>query len=172
MEETLKGKRILIVDDEVDVLDTLKDLLDMCTIYTAPNFETARKFLEKETFDAAILDIMGVQGYDLLALTKEKNIPSLMLTAHALSSDNLLKSLKKGAYAYIPKDQMVDIATYLAEIIQARKKGIRKPKKWLEKLSPLFDKKFGPDWKAEHKEFWAEFDRIPPVTKEETEDML
>lgn len=172
MQDTLKGKRILIVDDEVDILETLKDLLDMCTIYTAPNFETARKFLEKETFDAAILDIMGVQGYDLLALAKEKNIPSLMLTAHALSPDNLVKSLKKGAQSYVPKDQMADIATYLTEIIQAPKKGIRKPKKWLERLSPFFDKKFGPDWKAEHKEFWADYERMKPVTKEEAEDML
>jgi DNA-binding response OmpR family regulator len=75
VEETLKGKRILIVDDEVDILDTLKDLLDMCTIYTAPNFETARKFLEKETFDAAILDIMGVLAMICLRSPKKKTSP-------------------------------------------------------------------------------------------------
>jgi DNA-binding NtrC family response regulator len=172
MEEILAGKRILVVDDEPDILDTLKELLDMCIIDTAPNFETAKKFLKQGSYDAAILDIMGVKGYDLLELTKEKNIPSLMLTAHALSPDNLVKSLKKGAQSYVPKDRMVDIGTYLAEIIQAPQKGIRKPKKWLERLSPFFDKKFGPDWKAEHKEFWADYDRMKPVSKEEAEDML
>jgi DNA-binding NtrC family response regulator len=172
MEEILKDKRILIVDDEPDVLDTLKELLDMCIVDTAPTFETAQKFLKRGSYDAAILDIMGVKGYDLLELTREKNIPSLMLTAHALSPDSLVKSLKKGAHSYVPKDQMADIATYLAEIIDARKKGIRKPKKWLERLSPFFEKKFGPDWKAEHKEFWADYDRMKPVTKEEAGKML
>jgi DNA-binding NtrC family response regulator len=172
MDEILGGKRILVVDDEPDILDTLKELLDMCLIDTAPNFETAQKFLKRGSYDAAILDIMGVKGYDLLELAKEKNIPSLMLTAHALSPDNLVKSLKKGAQSYIPKDQMADIATYLAEIIQARKKGIRKPRKWLERLAPFFEKKFGPEWKAEHKEFWAEYDRVKPITKKEVEDML
>ena len=97
MEEILKGKRILIVDDEPDILETLKDLLDMCIIDTAPNFETARKFLKKTSYDAAILDIMGVKGYDILELTKEKGIPALMLTAHALSADNLVRSIKGGA---------------------------------------------------------------------------
>lgn len=172
MEQLLKGKRVLIVDDEPDILDTLKDLLDMCIIDSAPNFETAQKFLKQNSYDAAILDIMGVKGYDLLALTKEKNIPSLMLTAHALSPDNLVKSLKRGALSYIPKEQMADIATYLAEIIQARQKGIGKPKKWLKRLAPFFDKKFGPEWKAEHKQFWADFDRIKSVTRKEAEDML
>lgn len=172
MQEILEGKRILIVDDEPDILDLLKELLDMCIVDTAPNFEAAQKFLKRGSYDAAILDIMGVKGFDLLELTKEKNIPSLMLTAHALSPDNLVKSLMKGAKSYVPKDQMADIATYLAEIIQAPKKGVRKPKKWLERLAPFFEKKFGPDWKAEHKEFWAEYDRMKPVTKEEAEDML
>jgi DNA-binding NtrC family response regulator len=172
LDDILGGKRILVVDDEPDILDTLKELLDMCLIDTAPNFETAQKFLKRGSYDAAILDIMGVKGYDLLELAKEKNIPSLMLTAHALSPDNLVKSLKKGAQSYIPKDQMADIATYLAEIIQARKKGIRKPRKWLERLAPFFEKKFGPEWKAEHKEFWAEYDRVKPITKKEVEDML
>jgi len=172
MEEILRGKRILIVDDEPDILDTLKELLDMCLVDTAPNFEAAQKFLKQGSYDAAILDIMGVKGYDLLGLTKEKNIPSLMLTAHALSPDSLVKSLKKGAHSYVPKEQMADIATYLAEIIDARKKGIRKPQKWLKRLSPFFDKKFGPDWKAEHKEFWVDYDRMKPVTKEEAGKML
>ena len=110
MEERLKGKRILIVDDEVDILDTLKDLLDMCTIYTAPNFETARKFLEKETFDAAILDIMGVNGFELLKLCVEKKIDAVMLTAHA-TVESAIEGMKFGAFDYLMKpcdmDQLI-----------------------------------------------------------------
>jgi DNA-binding NtrC family response regulator len=172
MEDALKDKRILIVDDEPDILETLKELLDMCIIDTAPNFETARKFLKNGTYDAAILDIMGVDGYSLLELTSKKGIPSIMLTAHALSADNLVKSIKEGAQSYLPKDQMADISTYLVEIIAANKKNAGKSRKWLERLMPFFNKKFGLAWKDQHKEFWAEYDRVQPVTRDEAEKML
>ena len=104
-------------------LETLEELLDVCLIDKAPNFETAKKFLDKTLYDAAILDIMGVRGYDLLKLCREKHVPALMLTAHALSPDNLIKSIKGGALAYIPKDRITDIGTFLAEMLQARQEG-------------------------------------------------
>ena len=59
-EDILKGKRILIVDDEPDVLDTLEDLLSMCEVVKATSFEEAKKQLETQSFDMAVLDIMGV----------------------------------------------------------------------------------------------------------------
>jgi CheY-like chemotaxis protein len=37
----LKGKRVLIVDDEKDVLDLLTELLNMCKIDPASSFEEA-----------------------------------------------------------------------------------------------------------------------------------
>ncbi len=115
----LKDKKILIVDDEPDILETLMELLDMCLIDSAPDFETAKKFLSKNTYDAAILDIMGVRGYDLLQITTQKEIPALMLTAHALSPEHLIKSIKEGAHSYVPKDKMVDIETFLSDLILA-----------------------------------------------------
>jgi len=75
MDDILKGKKILIVDDEPDILETLEELLDVCLIDTAPDFEGARKFLENNMYDVAILDIMGVGGYDLLELTRKKRHP-------------------------------------------------------------------------------------------------
>jgi DNA-binding response OmpR family regulator len=62
----LNGKRILLVDDEPDVLDSLQDLLSMCETVRASNFNTAKNYLETQYFDIAILDIMGVEGYQLL----------------------------------------------------------------------------------------------------------
>ena len=59
--DILNVKRILIVDDEPDILETLEDLLDMCLIDSAPDFESAKKFLDKNPYDAAVLDIMGVR---------------------------------------------------------------------------------------------------------------
>jgi len=113
MEEILKGKRVLIVDDEPDILETLVEILDMCFIDTAPNFETAQKFLNRNQYDLAILDIMGVNGYELLKMTNEKGIPALMLTAHAVNPENLVKSITGGARSYVPKDKISEIETYV-----------------------------------------------------------
>jgi DNA-binding NtrC family response regulator len=172
MDELLRGKRILIVDDEVDILDTLAEMLDMCSVDTAPNYETAKKFLDKNAYDAAILDIMGVRGYDLLKLTKEKGVPALMLTAHALSPDNLVKSIKGGAQSYVPKDKISDINMFLSDILRAREKGAKKQGTWFAKLRPFFDKKFGPGWRKKDKEFWKEFDETYHVSKEDVEKIM
>ena len=40
-EKSIAGKKILIVDDEKDVLDQLTELLEMCRIDTADSFEAA-----------------------------------------------------------------------------------------------------------------------------------
>lgn len=171
-EDILKGKKILIVDDEPDILENLEELLDMCVIDAAPNFEAAKKFLDKYDYDAAILDIMGVRGYDLLAITAEKGIPALMLTAHALSPDNLVKSIKEGAQSYVPKHKILDITTFLEDILEAREKGIKKHGNWFARLKPLFDKNFGADWREKDKEFWKDFDKTYLVTKEELKSIM
>ena len=172
MEEILKEKKLLIVDDEQDILETLEELLDMCIIDSAPDFEAAKKFLGKENYDAAILDIMGVKGYDLLQITTQKGIPTLMLTAHALSPNNLVKSIKEGAYCYLPKDKITDIVTYLADMLKDHDKNTAKQGKWFSRLKPFFDKKFGTGWRDEHKEFWTDFDKTYRVSKEEVEKIM
>jgi len=64
----IKGQRLLIVDDEEDVLDTLTDLLEAAKLDRASSFEEAKKLLEDNEYDLAILDIMGVSGFELLAI--------------------------------------------------------------------------------------------------------
>ncbi|RLB23635.1 MAG: response regulator, partial [Deltaproteobacteria bacterium] len=71
----LKGKRVLIVDDEEDILELLTELLDMCKIDRASTFEEAKELLETNFYDIAVLDIMGVRGYDLLEIANKKDIP-------------------------------------------------------------------------------------------------
>ena len=39
----LDGKKILIVDDEADILDMLEELLEMCDVVKASTFEEAKK---------------------------------------------------------------------------------------------------------------------------------
>ncbi|MBW1682408.1 MAG: response regulator [Deltaproteobacteria bacterium] len=170
--DVLKEKRILIVDDEPDILETLEEILDMCLVDKAPDFEAARKFLEKNTYDAVVLDIMGVRGYDLLELANEKGVPALMLTAHALSPENLVRSIKGGARSYIPKDKISDVAEYLADVIRTAERGERDQARWLTKLKPFFDKKFGPNWQDQDRTFWDAFEKKYRPDREELGKML
>jgi DNA-binding NtrC family response regulator len=122
-EKMLEGKRILVVDDEPDVLETLEDILSMCEVVKASSFEEGKKELESGSFDFAILDIMGVNGYALLDIAAEKKITAVMLTAHALSPADTVKSFRGGAASYVPKDKINDIPDILVDILEARKKG-------------------------------------------------
>src|SRR5210317_228704 len=158
--QTLNNKKILIVDDEIDILESLEDLLDdMFMVDAASSFEEAVSFLKNNTYDVAILDIMGVRGYDLLEATHALGIPTLMLTAHALSPDNLKKSIERGADAYIPKDKMVDISLYVEDVLISRQNKRKNNFNWYARLRGRFDKLFGDGWKDPEKEFWDEFDK-------------
>jgi DNA-binding NtrC family response regulator len=152
--KVLKGKHVLIVDDEKDILDILVELLSMCKIDTALTFEEAKKLLENNYYDIAVLDIMGVKGYDLLAIANEKKVPALMLTAHALSKESLKKSFQEGASYFVPKDEINKIDTFVADVIDAREKKKNVFVRWYERLSVFYDNRFGPDWREEDREFW------------------
>ena len=157
----LKGKRLLIVDDEPDVLETLGELLDMCRIDFARYFEDAQELLKKNSYDVAVFDIMGVRGYRLLDIAVHKGIPALMFTAHALSPDDLVKSIDRGAKAYIPKEKMAEIGEYLAELLRDQKKG-QPHTRWFEKLGSFFDRQFGSDWTDTRKDFVDKNDWLFP----------
>ena len=150
----LKGKHILIVDDEKDILDILVELLSMCKIDTALTFEDAKKLLEDNYYDIAVLDIMGVKGYDLLAIANEQKVPALMLTAHALSKESLKKSFQEGASYFVPKDEINKIDVFVADVIEAREQKKNVFVKWNERLSGFYDNRFGPNWREDDREFW------------------
>ena len=159
----LENKKILIVDDEKDVLETLTELLDTCRCDLASDFHTARRLLKEAEYDLAILDIMGVKGYDLLEQAQEKGVPTLMFTAHALNPEAFEKSMEGGAKAYIPKEEMANIADYAAEILTAHEQGVQRPGKWFGKLTSFFDNQFGKGWMDQYKEArekydWLDFD--------------
>jgi len=153
----IESKQILIVDDEPDVLGSLEDLLTMCQVTRASNFTDAKELLENRYFDMVILDIMGVEGYDLLEIANAKNVTAVMLTAHALSPDNLVKSYKEGAASYLPKEEMVNIASFLNDIMEAKEKGENPWTRWYERMGSFFKKRYGADWQKSDKEFWDKF---------------
>lgn len=153
----LRGRKILIVDDEKDVLDSLIELLDMCRIDTATSFEEGKGLLENEAYDVAILDIMGVQGFELLDIANKHEIPAIMLTAHALSEESLKKSAKNGAAYFAPKEEINNIILFVTDVIEAKEKNKNPWIKWFERLGSFYDRRFhGTNWREQEKKFWEE----------------
>jgi response regulator RpfG family c-di-GMP phosphodiesterase len=135
-DKILRGKRVLIVDDEQDILDLLVQLLSACMVDAASSFEEAKRLLETENYDIAVL------------------IPALMLTAHALSEETLRKSAEDGASYYVPKDEIGKIDVFVGDVIEAREKKKNPWVRWYERLGSFFDKKFsGPNWREQQREF-------------------
>ena len=153
-ENLLDGKRVLIVDDEPDVLATLEELLSMCDVVKASNFLEAKDLLTTQYFDLAILDIMGVDGYKLLEIAIERKVIAVMLTAHALSPEDTVKSFKDGAASYVPKEEMENIVTYINDVLEAKEEGKSLLWRWMERFNDFYDRKFGLGWKDEDKDFW------------------
>ena len=170
-ESILENKKVLVVDDEPDILDTLEELLYMCAVDKASTFDEAVSLLKNNTYDVAVLDIMGVKGYDLLKITHKIDIPALMLTAHALTPDNLKISIEQGADAYVPKDKLSDITLYVADIMNARQKGNKVHVKWFSLLKPVFDKLFGEGWRKKDRAFWDEFDEKQMSERDDIQKM-
>jgi CheY-like chemotaxis protein len=156
----LDGKRVLIVDDELDVLETLAELLRMCRVVKASNFQEAKNILESQYLDVAVLDIMGVRGYELLHVANKRNVIAVMLTAHALTPEDTAKSHRGGAALYVPKEAMTDIATYLIDVLEAKEAGKNFWWRWLDRFGAYYDKKFGPEWKKKDEDFWKKINYI------------
>ena len=155
-ESLLKDKIILTVDDESDVTDTVAEVLDMCLVRKANDYDTARQLLMSYTFDIVILDIMGVNGFELLKTSVKRGFPTVMLTAYALTPEALEKSIKLGAVSFLPKEEMNNLPEFLVDVVL--KGGQPVWAKLFDKLGEFFNKRFGPDWKQRNK-FFEEFEQ-------------
>ncbi len=152
-EEALKGKKLLVVDDEPDVLDIVNELLETADLSAAGSFEEARSLLENESFDLAILDIMGVDGFSLLRICKSKNVPATMLTAHSMSRDSLEKAREYGAVSFLPKTELSRLPELVVEILGSVEKGETHWTKLFKRLGPFFKEHLGLLWEDEKDKF-------------------
>jgi CheY-like chemotaxis protein len=153
--QILKDKVVLVVDDEPDVLDTVADILDTCLVTKAGDYDTARQYLMSFSYDIVILDIMGVNGFELLKIPVKRGFPAVMQTAYALSPQAIEKSIKLGAVSFLPKEKMNQLDSYLADVVLAGNKPAWG--KLFAKLEDLFNKRFGPDWMQRNR-FFSEFE--------------
>jgi CheY-like chemotaxis protein len=162
-ESLLKNLRLLIVDDEPDVLAMLREEIQEacpdCQIDEAGTHELAKELMISWTYDLVVLDIMGVRGFDLLSLARVRNFPVAILTAHALTPEAVQRSIELGARAYLPKEKMGEIVPFLEDIL--RFDHLPGWKRLFDKLGNFFNARFGPNWQKKEEQFWNEFnDRL------------
>ncbi|OQY31807.1 MAG: sigma-54-dependent Fis family transcriptional regulator [Spirochaetaceae bacterium 4572_59] len=99
---------ILVVDDEKNIRESLKMLLEMegYQVSSAENGLSAQRMLEENNYDMGVFDLKmpGMDGLELLAWLKSENrdLPVVMISAFGQVED-AVKALKTGADDYITK---------------------------------------------------------------------
>ncbi len=155
----LDGKRILIVDDEPDVLSVLEEEIlescPSCKIDKATTFQEAERLLQSNPYDLVVLDIMGIRGFDLLELAVRKHLRVAMLTSHALSSEALKRSFQLKARSFLPKEKLGEIVPFLEDVLTYE--YLPGWNLLYEKLKEYFNGKFGPDWEKKTGLDWHEW---------------
>ena len=105
--QTEQQKRILVVDDDEDIRDLLKEYLEKngFSVITAADGQAMRQFWPAQRLDLIVLDIM-MPGDDGFTLCKEirarSRIPIIMLTAKGREVEKE-KGLALGANDYVTK---------------------------------------------------------------------
>jgi len=101
-------KKILIVDDEVDIANSIQYVLSQEGFNTSLAHDGLRamEMYEKDRPDLVILDLMmpGIDGYELCRRVRalDKKTPILMLTARTSEIDTVV-GLELGANDYVAK---------------------------------------------------------------------
>jgi CheY-like chemotaxis protein len=144
-ESILNGKSILAVDDESNVLVILEEEIltaaPKCKFEKATTYQEATQKLESKNYDVAILDIMGVRGFDLLDLAVKRNLRFAILTSHDLNPSALKRSFEMKTRPYLHKERLGKIVPFLEDILTYG--YLPGWKHIFKKLEGFFKEKFG-----------------------------
>jgi two-component system response regulator HydG len=118
-----QGRRVLVVDDELAMAETLADGLverGYEAIAVGSSQEAATRLAE-QPWDALVTDLRmpGVDGLSLLALSKRAapERPVIIMTAYS-AVESAIESIRQGAYHYLTKPFKVEeLALFLARAL-------------------------------------------------------
>jgi DNA-binding NtrC family response regulator len=133
----VKNARVLVVDDESDVLFAMKMLLkpEVKEVVTEKNPENLLTILDREQFDVIFLDMnfksalhTGNEGLFWLSKIREKDREATVILITAYGDVELaVRSLKEGAFDFIVKpwhnDKLLEALHKAVEARQQRKRG-------------------------------------------------
>ena len=109
----MKKKKILVVDDEQDVRETLESVLSKLDYdpLVAAGGKEALDIIRQNKIDIVLSDLYmpEMDGIELLkrVKTENRNIVFLMITAHP-TIETAVDAIKKGAYDYLTKPFHID----------------------------------------------------------------
>jgi two-component system response regulator PilR (NtrC family) len=109
----MKKKKILVVDDEQDVRETLESVLAKLEYepIVAGSGKEALDLMKKNKIDIILSDLYmpEMDGIELLkrVKTENRNTVFLMITAHP-TIETAVDAIKKGAYDYLTKPFHID----------------------------------------------------------------
>ena len=89
--EELKNKKILLVDDEKDLLDMIRDILwseGFFNVYTAENCKQALKIVEEQPIALCILDVNLPDGNGFSLYNDIRKLPLFFLRLGAKLTTN------------------------------------------------------------------------------------
>lgn len=145
MEQPAERKiKLLIVDDEVQFLDSIAQRLELrgFEVVKASRGEQAVAAAQTQKFDLAILDLKmpGMNGREVLEVLKRehKYLEVIMLTGHG-SVESAVECTKLGAFGYLPKPyELEHLIEVLKQAYQARlEKKFRSDKARIERIGEL-----------------------------------
>ena len=119
--------RILIVDDEEELCEALKDFFEYkgYEVYTSDTGEKALEVVNTQSPNWVLLDIKlpDISGLDVLKEIKRRttNTNVVMITGGLDDGENLEKSLRLGAFEYITKPFTLD---YLENVLLPKIKNL------------------------------------------------
>lgn len=106
-ETTQEKPRLLLVDDDQGVLESLSWLLkDRYTITSCLDGHEALRFLAAETFDLVVTDLRlpDITGLDILNAAKYlPDAPAVIIITGYATLDSVVEATNDGASAYVPK---------------------------------------------------------------------
>lgn len=107
--------KILIVDDDLDVVESIGKYLERnleCSVYRAEDGRKAFEHIEKEVFDLAILDVKmpGISGIDVLKRLKAAHPAAEAMMISAWDSQQVAwEAIKCGAADYVIKPSRIEV---------------------------------------------------------------
>ncbi len=93
----MEGLHLLVVDDDLGVCQSLKDLLqeERCMVQTASSGLKAMEILKEKKFDLVLTDVVmpDMDGYELYTAVKKKipGLPVILMTAFYYDKDHVIK---------------------------------------------------------------------------------
>ncbi|HSE23833.1 MAG TPA: ATP-binding protein, partial [Pyrinomonadaceae bacterium] len=126
--DTLSGLRILVVDDEADTRELLRQGLEFCgaNVTLAASATEALEELNQKKLDVLISDIgmPGADGYDLIKQVRSLpvesggRIPAIALTAYTRVEDRL-QALRSGYHMHVPKPvELAELVAVAASLVR------------------------------------------------------